>query len=223
MCPAKTFNIFSSKTSCFSCNEENNNKGIKCLGGNNIIIDTNTWMTIIQDTNNNNNNKYEIISSECPNGYCCRNGDGCAYHYQTDNKKNKICGFNRDPNIYLCGKCLSGYSEVFASNDCRKCDTNHWEYLLVPYFYSLLFVLFISYTTPPNDYEVRIEKETDFYIIILKENIRGIILSIFRPITYLFQAITIITSYNGITYGLSIPIALFNLDIGYVYYFSLCF
>ena len=111
-------------------------KGITCLGSDDIIIDYNYWIMVYEygEESYVNRNLFDtdqyIISVRCPEKYCCSKESGCDLIKDS----RKLCATNRDPNKYLCGKCIDNYSEVFGTTNCGKCDRNYYERLLLPIF-----------------------------------------------------------------------------------------
>eukprot|EP01084_Bolivina_argentea_P104184 186571_1 len=108
LCERGTYSINSNTKPCQECDA--NLGGVSCLGSNIIMVDFNYWIMI---------NEYEkssyIITARCPNGFCCLS-DGCDF------LSDELCATNRDPNEYLCGKCIDTYSEVFGTTHCAICD-----------------------------------------------------------------------------------------------------
>eukprot|EP01084_Bolivina_argentea_P276656 472096_1 len=94
---------------CKSCD---NLIGVECES-NNIKLERNHYATIMNDT---------LHSSICPLGYCCRKTGGC---FLSDIET--ICGTNRDPSVWICGKCKKGYSETSSNTgNCSKCENRWW-------------------------------------------------------------------------------------------------
>eukprot|EP01084_Bolivina_argentea_P263402 445833_1 len=137
---------------CMLCSDIS---GITCLGSNNIKVKFNHWIATNNDNydrkyfNGYNSNESNIISTFCPSGICCQQVNGCNF---TKNSA-RLCAPNRDSTTPLCGACKPGYSEVFGSTACKRCDENHYELLLYPLLISLLvifgFVYFESDQNPP--------------------------------------------------------------------------
>eukprot|EP01084_Bolivina_argentea_P258573 435982_1 len=126
VCKSNYFNISPNNTKpCASCDSQINNKAVECYDGN-IYIKYGHWMDI---TPNN-----LIISAQCPPLHCCQD-EICDVQNQS-----MLCAENRDYTSVLCSKCMKGYSQSISSAKCVKCDGNHWEYLMLPLMFSLIFV-----------------------------------------------------------------------------------
>ena len=48
---------------------------------------------------------------------------------------------NHLPFTPLCGACIDGYSEIFASSACQLCEANDYTYLIMVFLVSILFML----------------------------------------------------------------------------------
>eukprot|EP01084_Bolivina_argentea_P210310 358009_1 len=138
-CPPTTYNLIPNNTEeCKSC-DENINNGIYCESGL-VYIESNHWIGI---------NENSLSSSLCPYSYCCQNNDYCKFTnidgISIQYKNNELCALNRNPNSYLCSKCNQGYSQVFRSAICKKCDDKLFYYLpLVIYFgFGLLYTMLL--------------------------------------------------------------------------------
>ncbi len=83
-----------------------------------------------------------IISAQCPSGQCCQIPSGCDYIADAAS----LCAPGRDPDSFLCGQCLSGYSISLNSNQCTKCNTFRWWYLLLPLSMASIVVMVVLYT-----------------------------------------------------------------------------
>eukprot|EP01084_Bolivina_argentea_P254585 428021_1 len=159
-CPSGFFNIFeSSNKSCCPC-FENKNKGIQCNGGNDIILQKNYWVGIKGITQQVvfENDNDTIVSASCAAGYCCSNNKGCMYtynmkHVQHTQFHSQLCSSYREPNSILCSKCVEGYSEVFLSTTCQKCDKTRYLWLLYPFLYAVFisYYLLILYSTTKSN------------------------------------------------------------------------
>eukprot|EP01084_Bolivina_argentea_P285669 489918_1 len=132
---------------CIHCINENDNS-YHCPGGKtiNIIVSFNHWI-IVRDYSighenifgDNIDDNITIISSICPSKYCCRDNNKCDYNDTTT-----LCAKNRDANSPLCGNCIDGYSEVYASNTCQKCNNNFFL-IFVLMLMAFLYFLILGY------------------------------------------------------------------------------
>lgn len=94
------------------------------------------WMGNVSEKQGNTKNTVFGVSFSCPIGYCNNNVD--SYYYP--NKA--FCVSHRSG--VMCGKCLSKYSIVFGSRDCRECS-NWWLLTLPGYALVGLFIIFIFF------------------------------------------------------------------------------
>eukprot|EP01084_Bolivina_argentea_P061625 112658_1 len=148
VCSIGFYNLLATTDSCHYCNDNNLN-GITCEGSNNIVVDYNVYAIIRNyginaDTNDNlydTDNDY-IISTKCPEKYCCQIKGGCNFIHDQDS----LCAKNRDFNEYLCGKCLDGFSEVFGSSKCINCARNFVERFLFPIGLGFIWAIYILLT-----------------------------------------------------------------------------
>ena len=104
------------------------NWGVDC-DNEDVMLDENYFLTIVNG---------EIFTSICPSGYCCQK-DSCHYIYD----KESLCAPNRNYKSLLCGSCIDGYSETMNTNTCKKCDQSHFEYLFLPFLFSIIMSLFL--------------------------------------------------------------------------------
>ena len=166
---------------CVDCLNIN---GIKCYGFTNIIVSHNYWISPKEASNS-------IISNFCPSGYCCQEINGCNYSMAVINDGAGLCAYGRNPDTPLCGQCLSGYSEVFGSSTCKKCESNNYSLLIVPIIIAFVFVLvFVILDYPPKQITDD-NGEVNYIWQLLKDDLKGIELMIFRPIVYFYQVLNI--------------------------------
>eukprot|EP01083_Nonionella_stella_P071917 193508_1 len=145
VCNRGFFNVFAMNTSneCYYC-DENALEGVSCPGSAYVIIQHDYWASIYQYSEVSefvfgaDTDQY-IVSYKCLPLFCCQLEEGCSLVDDTD----YLCANNRDFEAPLCGECKDGYSELFGTNNCGKCARTHWERLLIPLMYGLLWILFI--------------------------------------------------------------------------------
>eukprot|EP01084_Bolivina_argentea_P255525 429801_1 len=147
-CAVGTYSLTSNSEICNRCDDDVQN--IQCISGDDILIDYNHWITIQKRSYNIN----KILTSDCPNGYCCQNINGCGYllDYNTS-----LCALNRDPSIPICGKCMNGYSELLASSNCGICETSHYEYLVLPLIIAVLLSMYLLCFDRPSQSVLRLQ------------------------------------------------------------------
>ncbi len=93
--------LFQTRNICKSCIGLD---GINCPGENKVIIEVDYWF---QSDNE------QLISSDCPTGYCCQSTSGCIY--TGNNEQVPLCAVGRDPNVPMCGACKHGLTEYIGS------------------------------------------------------------------------------------------------------------
>eukprot|EP01084_Bolivina_argentea_P061626 112660_1 len=239
-CPSGQFSVFKNSKQCYSCNDMHN--AVTCLNGDNVIIANNYWMTIVEkyndNNNNNNNNNLQILTELCPIDYCCNDEKGCNYFqniYNDSYTGSKLCANNRNHSEFLCGKCLDGYSEVFGTTNCQKCDRNYWERLLIPIVYGLIWSIFILCTKSTklfvNKNKInKLESETTTYTtnefynnnnnnnnnateLTRKEYINCLEIMLTKIMLYYYQSVSYVLITSGIHVFLAGFAYLFNLNI----------
>eukprot|EP01084_Bolivina_argentea_P186927 322103_1 len=131
---------------CVSCNGLH---GASCLGSSNLIVNHNHWISISL------NNERPIICSTCPSGQCCKSSSGC--NYITD--KSLLCADNRNPFSILCSKCVEGFSELFLSTACGKCEKIYYLWLLFPFSLALFWTYYLLILTATEKKEDEIDDE----------------------------------------------------------------
>eukprot|EP01084_Bolivina_argentea_P170362 295222_1 len=72
------FQMINNNESCYEC--DSSLKGVKCYGENKVIVDVDHWISIKNDLFDE-----LIVVSQCPNGYCCKQLNGCDY------SSNELC------------------------------------------------------------------------------------------------------------------------------------
>eukprot|EP01083_Nonionella_stella_P018148 50709_1 len=128
MCPTGTYNLVSNNTAaCKSCTE-NINDVVQCIDGS-VYIQHNSWMRIKHG---------QITSAICPYQSCCQTKTKCEFGHD----ESMLCPSNRDPTSTLCSECMNGFSEVFQSTACKKCDQHQLYPLSI--LYVVTFGLFIA-------------------------------------------------------------------------------
>eukprot|EP01084_Bolivina_argentea_P145684 255304_1 len=194
-CPQNQVGI--SNSECISCQGIN---GITCETSSNLLISYNYWINI---------ENQKILSNFCPVGYCCQNINGCNYLKTTTNAS--LCAENRDSNIPICGDCVEGYSNVFASTKCKICKENNYYLLLIPFLIAFIFVgIFIALDVPEKEEEENIDDKLE--IIEIKDGKQAMQISFLKPIIYYFQAISFVTIQTGYTFYLTPITQLFAFD-----------
>eukprot|EP01084_Bolivina_argentea_P308894 534224_1 len=148
-CKIDYFNLVSTNSACLKCDKDTD--GVFCYGSNQIMLQKSYWMDVYQyGTNlndkyfiseNQENTKY-IISGKCPNGYCCELENGCNFISDNDS----LCAMNRDVSAPLCGQCKPGYSELFGSAQCGKCNHPKLYLILYPILMGLAWSIYILFT-----------------------------------------------------------------------------
>ncbi|ETO31883.1 hypothetical protein RFI_05234 [Reticulomyxa filosa] len=129
-CVPGTFNLLSrTSTTCESCPK----KGIRCEGGNRVLIEQNYWA----------DRSVSLKAVECPIEYCCQQTT-CTY-----SDKSSLCESNRNETVPLCGACNDGFSDTIgAGMGCAKCIGVNWLVFIIPIFPCVAFVIWILRTTP---------------------------------------------------------------------------
>ena len=171
------YNVLSGSNECRVCGD--NYSGFNCLGRNNVIVKNGYWIGVRDVTQHELVSKLfawyddiNIVSSRCPSSYCCRQEQGCdfgnSYFFNANNESaDRLCAKHRDPNIPLCGGCLSGYSELFGSTQCGLCDRNHFELMLLPLLFGLLITVYAllleaeEVTSEDKDFDEAYKGDTD--------------------------------------------------------------
>eukprot|EP01084_Bolivina_argentea_P287942 494129_1 len=142
-CARGYVNLVPTEEPCYYCNE-NEIDGITCPGLDSIIVDYNYWVMVYQFSKMDNDvfaSDY-IVSSKCAGQYCCQLENGCDLMHDSE----FLCAANRDFGTALCGQCLPGFSEVYGTTKCMRCDAYYVLRLLVPILYGLGWALFILIT-----------------------------------------------------------------------------
>ena len=214
-CDTTQFKLYSGNNPCQSCTGLD--RFIDCPGNDIVTVSIDKWVNIRNPYNLTYKSEYNdifgsdyIIMSDCPQGICCQNPDGC--NYLTDN----LCAPNRDPNIPLCGKCLDGYSEVFASNACEICKRSYYERLIYPLIYSAIFALYLVYNS--GDTKIRSDDDTNEDNIETEdEKLYNMVkIMLLQPIAYFFQAIVYIMQTGGFGLIFLPLLQLFNFEFAIV-------
>eukprot|EP01084_Bolivina_argentea_P047038 86653_1 len=192
------YNSNSDHIHCIECYDHDS--GYECSSGS-IIVSHNHWIGVKNysfDSNKifattENENDSIIISSICPSNICCQKSK-CSY-----NDSLSLCALNRDYNSILCGACVEGYSEVYGSDICKKCDNNVSAFVVV-FFLALIYVLILAYdgsTIINNENEninsQKLSKKVKMNFLLLK-------IMVFRSMTYLFQTIGFICLQSGVEF-----------------------
>eukprot|EP01084_Bolivina_argentea_P263220 445413_1 len=116
-CPLNTYNLVPNNTAqCLSC-DQHSNTGVSCINGE-INIKYNHWIRV---------DNQSLSSSICKHNYCCQNIYDCQYTNISNIES--LCAFNRNYTSILCSECMNGYSSVFYSTNCQKCN----EHFIYPY------------------------------------------------------------------------------------------
>eukprot|EP01083_Nonionella_stella_P102092 290145_1 len=197
-CPINTLNMYPN-SQCLPCD---NFTGVHCLGAV-LKIEFNHWATFDPQ-------KSALLSSYCPAGHCCLRPNGCFY----DDSLDGLCANNRNASIPLCGGCSDGFAEVFGSGNCRECTENHYEYLLLPIFIALVYVLILAHTGGADaqfDPQKTAQKELNYKLLFVKDDIEAIKVAVFHPMVYLFQGIAIITIQTGYAFYLQPLLDIFSM------------
>eukprot|EP01083_Nonionella_stella_P001442 4139_1 len=194
-----------SNSKCISCDDH---KGIQCRGISELVVDYNYWVRIDSVSN--------IFSSVCPSEYCCAMIDGCLYDTQD---ASSLCQRNRNPGTTFCSSCLAGFSEVFGSTGCKKCDEDTFGILLYPFLTALLFVFVVvatdsTYANDPTDSQVPLtpNTETDYFSLFVKDDVKCLKIAYIRPLTYFAQSIRYITIQTGVAYYFNPVMKFLSLD-----------
>eukprot|EP01083_Nonionella_stella_P267566 903873_1 len=207
-CPVNEVSIWSN-SECFECNDLS---GVACFGSSTLIVSFNHWVAVNQPDNEytfdlfDDQNDAALISTFCPSGFCCNDLDGCDF------METNLCATNRDPTTPLCGSCVEGYSEVFGSTSCKKCDNNNWFYAVIPFIISIFVVLLLIILDPPPNKSKDNEKEIDYGIYLAKDDLKALQICVLRPCVYFFQAISFITIQNGLYFYLTPLIKILSFD-----------
>ena len=188
---------------------------------NNIFIEYNHWVRLTEI----DNESPQIVSSSCPNDYCCPTPNGCYYNEAK-------CALNRDANIPLCGGCLPGYSEVFGSVNCRLCNEDKYEYLafglLIGFIYAICMLFIVEYNgenqCEPTPVVALENSKFSFHTLILYDSIQALFISLFRPIAYFYQSIGYLLANSiGLAPALITPLlSIFSVDLNMLSY-EFCF
>eukprot|EP01083_Nonionella_stella_P146563 461143_1 len=200
-CAPNTINLYPNSR-CADCSDVD---GIECLGSSDLKIDFNYWMNFDIQSN-------AFISSYCPSGYCCLQQNGCFY----DNASVGLCALNRNASIPLCGGCNDGFVEVFGNTNCMKCADNHYEYLLLPIFLALLYVIALAHLNTDSKDPNKNKKEINYTVIFVKDDLEAIKIALLRPLTYLFQCIAVITIQTGYAFYLQPVLELFSMQFVFI-------
>ena len=212
-CPLNYYNINDKSNNCILCDDDDNNN-YQCLGRDIVLIEYNHWIGfdvnhIIQDI------------TICPASFCCQHELGCNYINDISNN-GRLCALNRNHSIPLCGSCIDGYSEVFGSSKCAKCDDNNYHYLLFPFCIAMSFVLclFIIKTRDSVDDDILINNKNEWKNniekLLLNDDIKCLCISYLRPLIYFYQSVSYILVTSGYLFYL-LPIAkLLSLEFLFV-------
>ena len=131
-CSAPAYSV-KNGVKCRKCPVE----GAECLGGDMVYIKPGFYGSINGDKDSS---RYgEILVFSCPSGACCTNVTGLSY--VAGPKKTGFgcliqghldCAINRNASVMFCGSCKNGYSEVFGSEICLKCESIGWWWFVLP-------------------------------------------------------------------------------------------
>ena len=172
---------FNNETHACECSLNETIPSVQCMSNGTISYPVNAWIGLDPDG--------EYIIHDCIQDYCQAGITNLNLSTPDDQCNNNRRGI-------LCGECLPGYSRVFGSTRCLKCNTNAYLALMIVFaIFGILLVMTISY------FNVTI---TDGYIngFIFYSNIVSFFLSDFLPLSQQ-RAIIIF-----------VLIAFFNLDFG---------
>eukprot|EP01084_Bolivina_argentea_P216288 367489_1 len=220
-CIEGRYTLQSNLQQCHICNQEIDY--IDCPGSNIIIAEYNHWIDVTVKINPDfNNYSSQIISSDCPNGYCCQLIDGCDYLLDYD----ELCALNRHVTTPLCGKCNYEYSELLGTSNCGICDRTRYEYFLLPLFIAILFSIYLLYfdvprdekdkTTPNNN--KKLKKQQPQTAMVFKDDQRALTVMIFKVLLYFAQGLTFVllastNIHDGLMFYLLPILQIFNLSI----------
>eukprot|EP01083_Nonionella_stella_P012130 34436_1 len=174
------------------------------------LVDYNHWIAI-------GTTGSDIITSSCPNEYCCQDVQGCLYFDDDDDAY--LCAPSRNHSVPLCGACDTGYAHVFNSADCQLCDTDHWEYLLFPLLIAFLVTLIMILMENTNDKgtsgtENTRHRQPD---LVRRDEGEAIVILIFRICVVFYQCINYILWQLGYTFWGTIVVQILSLD-SYVWF-----
>eukprot|EP01083_Nonionella_stella_P015906 44489_1 len=199
---------------CISCVGANTLKGVSCIGGDKVMISHNYWVAF------NYFGDGQIVSQYCPNSYCNQIHSGLYLELLAFEQ---LCSLNRDPEVALCGSCKRGYSELYGSANCGKCDRHRYELwillVIIPILFTL-FIIFIDGNAPfiPSDSP---EQKSKKCICCRKtchlndEAKQYIKISLAKPISYYYQCVTFILVNGGIFVYLSGFAEIFNFQFDF--------
>eukprot|EP01083_Nonionella_stella_P159806 521777_1 len=181
---------------------------IDCPGSNIVIAEFNHWIDVVVNET--------IMSSDCPNGFCCQRVEGCNYLLHS----NELCALNRDPSTPLCGQCQDGYSELLGTPNCGECDRTRYEYFLLPLVISVLFSTYLLYFDVPPAPSTSNEpppKPSD-NVMVFKDDQRALAVIVFKVLLYFAQGLTFIllassNVHDGLMFYLLPILQVFNLSV----------
>lgn len=105
----------------YSMNNEKNQEVIDDMKTNGNTLDHNTIMDNDEDiVNAVNSTNIDTTSQEVHDN----KKDQMEHEYLSDHVNEAVDNQNVNNMHYLCGQCMNGYSEVFATTSCAKCDRN---------------------------------------------------------------------------------------------------
>ena len=207
---------------CYSCDELKTNKAITCSNGDQIIIKQHYWMGFKDD------DMSQIISAHPPAGQGCTLIQGCNYLLN----KPSLCAENRNSSSIMCSECIHGYSELFLSHACGKCDKNmNHVWLFAPFGMAVFVVISVlicksskphSYSEPSNSNEKKPRclcnccrkcYENMMYALKKQEYLYNMIkIMVKKCILYYQQSISQIFLESDISLNLASFSAMFNLS-----------
>ena len=201
-CPDNTVKMGSGLYDCINCDDI---EGVRCHGEDMLEVGHNYWIDY-------NGKTGDIITAKCPPGVCCSDVNGCNF---IQNDTNTLCAKNRDVNSLLCSKCIEGYSELFASDECGICNTPQLYLLTIPYVLTLLLAFYLvflkSYTIPEEISMNEILKQPKMYIFC--DNIAPLPTMILTVLMYYNQIFSYLLLYFGVNNDIiSHYLSLFNLS-----------
>eukprot|EP01084_Bolivina_argentea_P096652 173755_1 len=216
-CSYNKFMLTASIKPCYSCKQEETHylNGVKCEGGDNIIVSYNYWVAAVSNTSQLHPlieyTKGDIIYSVyCPSGFCCTTMNGCNYIDSYNEYKNnfhsdqRLCAFGRDPKSNLCGVCEQGKSSLFGTTNCGICDETN--YTLIFFIICLIYVPFTIYIVYFESAPQQTANNNNKII----QNLQIINSLFFDVFFYFYQAVSVILAAKGYSVS-SWTVSLFSI------------
>eukprot|EP01083_Nonionella_stella_P086331 239805_1 len=206
-CNVGEFSLSPSVSPCISCTSKPL-EGVECLGKDELIVSQNYWVGI------HHTKDYDIVSKHCPAHYCSQR-KGSYLELQASNE---LCALNRDPLTPFCGRCKDGFSELFGSTNCGKCEANSYELWVIALVVSIIFGVVVVFSNAimihKKEKEARKMRRHCGMTLSARKYIK---IALQKSILYHYQSLTFIFLNTSMAVHLMALAETFNFQLDFLY------